>query len=151
MVLLLAAHAAFASAEAREAPSPESQIRASLAGWVIAFNSGDYKAALKVWAPDLIGWAPEGSDDTYAREEKDALAAQGKQPTVLFTLEIVEVTVSGDMALVRDIWTETPRSDASKARRFRSFEIWRRQPDTSWKISRWIDGPTYAPPRSQQP
>ncbi|HET7778921.1 MAG TPA: hypothetical protein VFL07_10225, partial [Rudaea sp.] len=53
----------------------EKQIRAALANWVEAANRGDYKAASEVWAPDLIGWAPEGPDDTYERE-----AAYAKLP-----------------------------------------------------------------------
>lgn len=119
----------------------EAQIRASLARWVQAFNSGDLKTAAEVWAPDLIGWAPEGEDDTYALEHDFAARAQGKPPSTTYALEINEVMVSGDLAVVRDTWTETPRADPAKARVFRSFEVWRRQKDGSWKISRWIDGP----------
>jgi steroid delta-isomerase len=119
----------------------EAQIRASLARWVTSFNSGDLKAAAEVWAPDLIGWAPEGQDDTYAGEKEFAARASGKPPGASYALEINEVMVSGDLAVVRDTWTETPRADPSKARTFRSFEVWRRQTGGSWKIARWIDGP----------
>jgi steroid delta-isomerase len=120
---------------------PETRIRGSLAAWVKAFNSGDLKAAASVWAPDLAGWAPEGLDDTYALEQEYAAKDSGKPPSVIYSLEIVEVMVSGDMAVVRDKWTESLRENPSKARTFRSFEVWRRQPDGSWKIARWIDGP----------
>ncbi len=123
------------------AAEDEAQIRASLACWVKAFNSGDLKAAAEVWAPDLIGWAPEGEDDSYATEKEFAARAQGKPPAATYALEINEVMVSGDLAVVRDTWTETPRADSAKARVFRSFEVWRRQKDGAWKIARWIDGP----------
>ena len=46
----------------------ERQIRAALARWTEAANRGDWKTALDVWAPDLVGWAPSGADDSYARE-----------------------------------------------------------------------------------
>ena len=131
---------AFATAAVAGA-DPETQIRASLARWVKDFNAGDLKAAARVWAPDLVGWAPEGQDDTYALEQEFAAKASGRPPSAAYALEIVEVMVSGDLAVVRDKWTETPRSDPSKSRTFRSFEVWRRQPDGSWKIARWIDGP----------
>jgi len=54
-----------------------------------------------------------------------------------------EVIVDGSLAVVRDTWTQTTQRDAApdQITTFRSFEVWRRQPDASWKISRWIDGP----------
>ena len=119
----------------------EKAIRSNLAGWVAAFNVGDLKTAAQVWAPDLVGWAPEGDDDTWPREKEFAERASGKLPAATYGLRIDEVIVSGDLAVVRDIWTETPRGESAKARTFRSFEVWRRQPDGAWKIARWIDGP----------
>ena len=123
------------------AAEDEAQIRASLARWVASFNSGDLKAAAEVWAPDLLGWPPEGEDDTYAAEKAYAEKGGGKPPSATYALQINEVIVSGDLAVVRDTWTETPRAEPAKAQTFRSFEVWRRQPDGAWKISRWIDGP----------
>jgi ketosteroid isomerase-like protein len=118
----------------------EKQIRETLAHWVEATNHGDYKSALAVWAPDLIGWPPAGQDDTYERETK--FASMQPQP-MTFALKIEEVIADGSMAVVRDIWTQTDReaSGTEKVETFRSFEVWRRQADGAWKISRWIDGP----------
>lgn len=118
----------------------ERQIREALAHWVEAANHGDYKTALAVWAPDLIGWAPVGPDDTYERETK--FASMQPQP-MTFELKIDEVIVDGSMAVVRDIWTQTNRdsSGTEKVQTYRSFEVWRHQTDGAWKISRWIDGP----------
>jgi steroid delta-isomerase len=141
-IFVLAAAIFAVGAAARAGPSEdEARIRASLAGWVKAFNAGDLKAAAEVWAPDLVGWPPEGPDDTYAREREFAAKGAGRPPTVTYALEINEVLVSGDLAVVRDTWTETSRAEPSKSRTFRSFEVWRRQRDGSWKIVRWIDGP----------
>jgi hypothetical protein len=92
-----------------------------------------------------VSSAPRGADDTYALEQeavREPIAPGG--PRVEYALDIVEVMVSGDMAVVRDEWTEivTPPPPAAVSKtKFRSFEIWRRQPDASWKIARWIDGP----------
>ena len=141
LILLVGAGVARADAAADNAAA-EKQIRAALAHWVEAANRGDYKAALDVWAPDLIGWAPDGSDDTYAREQKYA-ALPVKPPATTYALQIDEIIVDGSLAVVRDTWTQTTHGDggADKRETFRSFEVWRRQTDASWKISRWLDGP----------
>jgi len=120
----------------------EKQIRAALAAWVEAANRGDYKAASAVWAPDLIGWAPEGPDDTYEREAAYAKLPI-KPPSTTYALTINEVIVDDSLAVVRDTWTQTTKqaAGADKVETFRSYEVWRRQPDSTWKISRWIDGP----------
>jgi ketosteroid isomerase-like protein len=149
LILLVGAGMARADAAADNAAA-EKQIRAALAGWVEAANRGDYKAALDVWAPDLIGWSPDGPDDSYAREVAGAKAPAGPVRTT-YELTINEVIVDGSLAVVRDTWTQTTRqvSGPDKVATFRSYEVWRRQPDRTWKISRWIDGPmTPAPAKS---
>ena len=141
LVLFAVAGLARADAAADNAAA-EKQIRAALAGWVDAANRGDYKAASAVWAPDLIGWAPEGPDDTYERETAYAKLPI-KAPDTTYALTINEVIVEGSLAVVRDTWTQTTKqpAGADKVSTFRSYEVWRRQPDASWKISRWLDGP----------
>lgn len=124
----------------------ETQIRAALAEWVDAANRGDYRAALRVWAPDLIGWAPEGVDDTYAREA-EAAKLPLEAPKTTYELTINEVIVDVSLAVVRDTWTATTKRDSGPDATvtFRSYEVWRRQSDMTWKISRWIDGPALPP------
>jgi steroid delta-isomerase len=120
----------------------EAEIRHALADWVTAFNGGDYARAATVWAPDLIGWYPGAPDDTYADEQAAATRPREQgAPRVEYALAIDEVMVSGDLAVVRDTWTEVVRrKDApARSRTFRSFEVWRRQADGHWRIARWID------------
>jgi ketosteroid isomerase-like protein len=146
LILLCAAIFSRAGTAADNA-SAERAIRASLGQWTDAANRGDYQTALQVWAPDLVGWPAEGADDTYAREaEFAALPAQPQKTT--YALQINEIIVDGSIAVVRDTWTQTTRGDGGddKIETFRSFEVWRRQADASWKISRWIDGPMRHPP-----
>jgi ketosteroid isomerase-like protein len=141
IALLTATPAAFGEANASNVLA-ETQIRSALADWVSAANRGDYQAALKVWAPDLIGWAPDGVDDTYEREAKFA-EGPVQAPKTTYKLMINEVIVEGSLAVVRDTWIETTKRDTGPetVSQFRSYEVWRRQPDKTWKISRWIDGP----------
>lgn len=138
LLLLPATGLAEVAGEERKA---ESEIRKALANWVEAANRGDWKAALDVWAPDLIGWYPGAPDDTYAREAENA--ARVRPPRTRFELDIREVIVSGRLAVVRDVWKLTSRSDAGEptVETIRSFEVWRKQPDGAWKIARWISAP----------
>jgi ketosteroid isomerase-like protein len=119
----------------------EKQIRDSLARWVEASNRGDWKEAVKIWAPDLIGWYPGMPDDTFAREAEGA--AKGGGPRTRYALEIKEVMVSGSLAVVRDVWTFSTvgKTGEQTAERVKSFEVWRRQSDGVWKIARWISAP----------
>lgn len=139
--LLLLAGSACAAApvpSTTQAQWDEAVIRQSLADWVRAFNNGDYAKAAQVWAPDMQGWG-EGVVDSYQREMDSAKQTpRAAEPKWRYALRIDEVMVEGDMAVVRDTWTET--GPTGKTRTFPSFEVWRRQPDKNWKISRWIDG-----------
>ena len=141
MFLVLIAAVAHADPGA-DNPGAEKAIRTALAGWVEAANRGDYAATMSVWAPDLIGWAPEGPDDSYAREQSYSKAPSGPVRTT-YALTINEIIVEGSLAVVRDTWTQTTKQDggADKVSTFRSFEVWRKQADGAWRISRWIDGP----------
>lgn len=122
----------------------EQVIRATLADWVRAYNAGDYVHAAEIWAPDLIGWYPGAPDDTYADEQAAARkGAPAGAARVTFAVAIDEVIVSGDLAVVRDTWTQTTTGSGeggkgAKATTFRSFEVWRRQSAGGWKVARWI-------------
>ena len=103
----------------------------------------DWRAAAEIWAPDLIGGYPGESDDTYAQEmARAAHPRPGRKPS-RYKVTIDEVLVSGAQAVVRDIWRFTTNSGSpdSSVDVVRSFEVWRRQPDRSWKIARWISAP----------
>ena len=119
----------------------EAKIRGKLAEWETAYNAGDRKKTFEIWAPDLVGWYPGIPDVTYAQEKAglDRPAPPGPRSTL--HVQIVEVMVSGDLAVVRDIWTETPPGGAASATTIPSFEVWRRQADGDWKIARWISAP----------
>jgi steroid delta-isomerase len=130
-----------ATLPAETAARVETTIRGKLAEWETAYNAGDRKKTFEIWAPDLVGWYPGIPDVTYAQEKAglDRPAPSGPQSTL--HVQIVEVLVSDDLAVVRDIWTETPPGGDSPATTIPSFEVWRRQPDGDWKIARWISAP----------
>ena len=118
-------------------------IHAALTDWVAAANRGDWKSASKVWAPDLIGWYPGQPDDTYARELDRVANPKLGSPKTHYEVQVVEVMVSGKLAVVRDIWrftTAAGKPDGATSV-VRGFEVWTEQPDSSWRISRWISAP----------
>lgn len=118
-------------------------IHAALTDWVAAANRGDWKSASKVWAPDLVGWYPGQPDDTYALEMDRVANPKLGSPKTHYEVQVVEVMVSGKLAVVRDIWrftTAAGKPDATTSV-VRGFEVWTRQPDSSWRISRWISAP----------
>jgi ketosteroid isomerase-like protein len=119
------------------------EIHAALTDWVAAANRGDWKSASKVWAPDLIGWYPGQPDDTYARELDRVANPKLGSPKTHYEVQVVEVMVSGKLAVVRDIWRFTTPADKPDAATsvVRGFEVWTEQPDSSWRISRWISAP----------
>jgi len=136
---------AVASTAAAESKRVEASIREALDQWVKAFNSHDTAGVMAVWAPDLIGWYPGAPDITYADTRagfEREFADHGSRST--YSLAVEEVLVSGDLAVVRDRWTETDTRPGSKdvtVTKLKSFEVWRRQPDGAWKITRWISAP----------
>ena len=115
-------------------------IHAALTDWVAAANRGDWKSASKVWAPDLVGWYPGQPDDTYAREMDRVANPKLGSPKTHYEVEVVEVMVSGKLAVVRDIWrltTPAGRPDASRAPRLHvPLRVARGQPREARRLSR---------------
>jgi steroid delta-isomerase len=143
IVLLFAIGIGAAPVRAGSAESvAESTIRAKLAAWEQAYNAGDRKKTFEIWAPDLVGWYPGIPDITWEQERAALDRPAPATPQSRLHVQVVEVIVSGDLAVVRDVWTETPPEGSSAAAtRIPSFEVWRRQPDGDWKIARWISAP----------
>jgi ketosteroid isomerase-like protein len=141
--LLLLTAANVQAQQQRDSAAAARSIRAALAGWVDAANRKDWKSAARVWAPDLVGWYPGQPDDTYEKEMKNAAHPQLDRPSTRYNVEVVEVMVSGPLAVVRDIWrfTTRPGTPDSTVSVVRSYEVWRRQQGGEWKIARWISAP----------
>jgi steroid delta-isomerase len=110
--------------------------------WAAANNRGDQQRANEIWAPGVQGWFP--SNDQFTTEAAARIVGMPTEmagkPT--YDVTINEVLVSGDLAVVRDTWKETRRfGDKTVERVIRSFEVWQRQPDNQWRITRWISAP----------
>ena len=149
LVLMMLAVNSASGQESRDSASAVHSIRGALSDWVAAANRGDWKTAAQVWAPDLIGWYPGQPDDTYEREMARLAHPKAGAVRTHYEVNVVEVIVSGELAVVRDIWrfTTPAGSSDSTVTIVRGYEVWRRQPDQQWKISRWISAPEPSPSR----
>jgi steroid delta-isomerase len=123
--------------------SDEARIRRRLAEWVRQTRAGARLEAAEIWAPDLVGWYPGQPDDTYAREMESARKPRpGNVPSSIPAVTVEEVIVSGDLAVVRDVWriTRVVAGD-TLYQIIKGIEVWRRQPDRAWRIARWVSAP----------
>ena len=125
-------------------PTPaeaEKEIRAALADWVSATEAGDRHRANRIWAPDMVGYSPGQPLDTYEREvAAESLPARPNGTRIGLT--VVEVIVSGDLAVVHDIWRfSRPTPNPAAPDSIRGFEVWRHTPHGPWRITRWLTAP----------
>jgi steroid delta-isomerase len=134
---------AFASAAAAQSDTPaQAAIRAALTQWMADFNTGKAEKVCDLFAPDVVAQyrgQPERGYDALCDLLKRSLGDRSK--TYSYALAIKEILVEGDLAVVRLTWTLTVRGkDAASetAAEEPGMDIFRRQSDGSWKISRYL-------------
>jgi uncharacterized protein (TIGR02246 family) len=120
----------------------ETAIRRALAQWTADFNARDTARICDLFAPDLVydyrGF-PERTHADLCGLLLKSLADRTKQFT--YALDIKEIIVSGDMAVVRLVWTLTttlPGSSTPMVSKEPGLDVFRRQPDGNWRIVRYI-------------
>jgi uncharacterized protein (TIGR02246 family) len=132
-------------------PAEESsrQIRAALEQWTADFNAGNRSRVCDLFAPDLISnfrGAPERDYQALCDNLQKSLADPTK--TYHNMLELREIIVSGDLAVVRLVWHSTVKltdSGVEESDAEPGLDVFRRQPDGSWKIARFIAYPVGGP------
>lgn len=129
------------SMRASAAEQAESEIRAALAAWTQDFNAGKADRVCALFSPELRydfrGYPERGFDDICARLKR-SLADTGRH--YAYALEVREILVSGDMAVVRLVWTLTVT--LANGQVVTSVEpgmdVFRKGPDGAWKIVRYL-------------
>ena len=126
-----------------DAAAVQNQIRIALEKWKLDFNAGDASQVCALFAPDLISNFRGQPEDTYnslCANMQAALTDPAK--TYHYDLEIKEILVSCDLAIVRLVWTlKVHPKDATASEvvtREPGMDVFRRQPDGTWKISRYM-------------
>jgi steroid delta-isomerase len=120
----------------------EQAIRAALTTWMADFNAGRTDRVCTLFAADLRA-TYRGFPDRGYREICDLLRRSLTDPRSGFSygLDIQEVLVSGDMAVVRLVWrlTVTPRDGSPPVTSHEpGMDVFNRQADGSWQIIRYL-------------
>lgn len=138
---LVLATSLVAATPAAAAPDAEQQIRTAITRWTEDFNARRADRICDLFAPDLRydyrGFMERGYKDICAllKRSLDDPARRFR-----YALDIKEVLVAGDLAVVRLVWIlNTSREGAGTTTTEEpGMDVFRRQPDGSWKIIRYI-------------
>jgi uncharacterized protein (TIGR02246 family) len=144
LLLALLPLAAAAGAQGAAAPSAHARDSATVRSLVVrsgeAANAGDPDAVMALYARDVVLSYPGVPDQDYAtlaRGYREMLRTPGV--TLRTTPTFEEILVSGDLAVVRVIWTTTlTQGDPARetTRRMKDLQVWRRESDGTWKFAR---------------
>lgn len=131
-----------AAAVASNDAEAEAAVRSALAAWNASFNAGDAERICDLFAADLrydYSGIPERGYDDMCGQLRRVLSDTSN--SFAYALDIKEVLVEGDTAVVRLVWTLTMRpvgGDAAVTSRETGMDFFRKQPDGTWRISRFI-------------
>jgi uncharacterized protein (TIGR02246 family) len=150
---LLALAAFLPPLKAAAEDSAEAAIRSSLAQWTQDFNGGNAEKACSLFAQDLRydfrGYPERDYRDICDRMQR---SLGDKSKTYSYDLDVREIIVSGDIAVVRLIWrlTVTLPSGQQVVSVETGMDVFRKEPDGAWKIIRYIayEAPERAAPPS---
>jgi uncharacterized protein (TIGR02246 family) len=121
-------------ATAQKCACDEEALREAIARSAAAFNSNDAEAIISQYAPDAILSYP-GLPDLDYETLKKSYAAMVNRPagSAHTTPTIEEVLVSGDLGVIRVMWTTTTPEGT---RQMKDLQVWRRDGDGTWKFAR---------------
>lgn len=134
---------------AEPAPGPSSSpaadadaIRNALFAWMSAFNNRDENAVCNLFAPDLQFDFGSMQNGTFA-ELCDRLQRALHNPGISYqyALEVREILISGDLAIVRLAWTLTITRRAQPnpvVEHELGMDVMRHEPNGAWRIFRFV-------------
>ena len=122
----------------------ENEIRSAIENWRSAFNARDEDRVCALFAPDLIANYQSEPERDYT-SLCDMLRSAIRDPDVAYrySVGINEIMVYADAAVVRLVWTlEIDKAgNPTKTVQEPAVDIFHRQADGSWKISRYLAYP----------
>jgi steroid delta-isomerase len=125
-----------------DAAADAAAIQDRLERWADDFNAGRAEAVCDLFARDLVATyqgQPDRGFDAVCRTLQDSL--RGRPFRFAYALDLQEVMVSGDLAVVRLVWTlEVRRPDGVLVERQEEpgLDVFRREPDGAWRIARYL-------------
>jgi len=140
--LMLIAEAPVSNVVAQSDDSAQSRIRAALETWMAEFNAGDSRKVCGLFAPDLIAdYQGQPQRDYHALCKLLRGSLSDRQRKFHYSLDTKEILVSGSLGVVRLVWSlKTYPKDRSEVQTTiePGIDIFRLQPDGSWKICRFM-------------
>jgi ketosteroid isomerase-like protein len=130
-----------APATAVVAQNAEDEIRTALQRWTKDFNAGRADQVCDLFAPELRydfrGYPERDYNDICTRLQR-SMNDQSKR--YVYSLDIGEIIVAGDLAVVRLTWglTVTLPNEQKVTSVEPGMDIFRKGPDGQWKIIRYI-------------
>ena len=116
------------------------EIKAALTQWTEDFNAGRADKVCGLFAKDLrsdVRGLPERGYEAQCELLKSSLADLTRKYS--YALDIKEILVFGEVAIVRLVWTLTVKQDGSETTSLEpGMDVFRRQADGTWKIIRYI-------------
>lgn len=117
------------------------EIEDALKQWTTDFNAGRAKETCDLFAPDLradVRGLEERGYDEQCDLLKRSLADADRH--YAYALDIEEILVFGDVAVVRLVWTLTVKEkDGAESKSVeQGMDLFRRQADGNWRIIRYI-------------
>jgi uncharacterized protein (TIGR02246 family) len=132
------------SGRAEPTETAENEIRAAIEDWRSAFNTRDEDRVCALFAPDLVAnYQGEPERDYSSLCEMLRTAVRGPDVIYRYSVEINEIMVYGETAVVRLVWAlEIDKAGSPKQTiEEPAVDIFHRQVDGSWKISRYLAYP----------
>ena len=122
----------------------EHEIRSAIEDWRSAFNARDEDRVCTLFAPDLVANCQGEPERDYA-SLCEMLRGAIRDPDIAYrySVGINDIAVYGDAAVVRLVWTLEIDKAGSPTQTIEetAVDIFHRQPDGSWKISRYLAYP----------
>jgi ketosteroid isomerase-like protein len=142
MLMLIAIFSFAREPVAQPSDAEQAAIREALTKWTADFNARNTQGICSLFSPDLL-YDYKGQPERNYRDMCDLLQRSLSDRTTRYSyaLAINEILVSGDLAVVRLTWTlritrnDTPGEAVSREQ---GMDVFRKQPDGSWKIVRYI-------------
>jgi steroid delta-isomerase len=127
----------------------QTAITQRLQRWALAFNARDAAGTCDLFAPELISTVPEVADagrDVVCARLATLLAR--RDATFHYGVDIHEIIVTGDIAIVRLTWTLAVTRGAVRSVSLESgMDVFRRDAQGTWSIIRFIAFSADAPAR----
>lgn len=123
----------------------EREIRLAIENWRSSFNAGDEEHVCDLFAPDLVAnYQGQPERDYTSLCEMLRTAIRDPDTKYRYSVQVNEIMIYDAAAVVRLVWTLEIEKAGTTTQPIEehSVDIFHRQADGSWKISRYLAYPS---------